>query len=182
MAVILIVDDEPGVRRLLARYLDGLGHDLLESESADAALQVMSKRPAAVVFCDIQMPGHDGLWLAGEIRRQYPTAAIVLATSVTTVAPCVSMQAGVLAYLVKPFRRESVIEALETAVTWHEVTVAIGPHPDETADQLETLVGIAGVNLRPGRLVACRTRAASFGALRYASPRSLPNIQRGRRE
>jgi len=34
MAVILIVDDEPGGRRVLTRYLDGLGHDLLEAESA----------------------------------------------------------------------------------------------------------------------------------------------------
>src|SRR5712691_6620536 len=137
MAVILIVDDEPGARRLLARCLAGLRHEILEAESADAALQQMAQRAAALVFCDIQMPGRDGLWLAAEVRRQYPAAAIVLATSVSTVPPRLSMQTGVLAYLVKPFRREFVIEALETALKWHDATVATGPRPEDTIDGLE---------------------------------------------
>jgi CheY-like chemotaxis protein len=53
MAVILIVDDEHSVRQVLARWIQGAGHEILEAESADAALEVMEKQPAAVVFCDI---------------------------------------------------------------------------------------------------------------------------------
>jgi FixJ family two-component response regulator len=65
------------------------------------------------------MPRRDGLWLTAELRKRYLTTAIVLATQVSTVAPQISMQAGVLAYLVKPFRQESVIHALEAALAWH---------------------------------------------------------------
>ena len=57
----------------------------------------MEKQPAAVVFCDIQMPGHDGIWLTAELRKLYRKTAVVLATGVSTVAPGVSMQSGVLA-------------------------------------------------------------------------------------
>lgn len=130
MALILIVDDEHGVRQVLARWIQGAGHETLEAESADAALRVMEKQPAAVAFCDIQMPGHDGLWLTAELRKRYRETAIVLATGVSTVAATISMQAGVLAYLVKPFSRESVIPALEAALAWHTNAVDAGPRPE----------------------------------------------------
>jgi len=136
MALILIVDDEPSVREILARWIRGAGHEIVEAESAEAALQAMEKQPAAVVFSDIQMPGHDGLWLTAELRKRYRTTAIVLATSVSTVAPNVSMQAGVLAYLVKPFSHESVLRALETALAWHTDTVGTGPRPEDTPERL----------------------------------------------
>ena len=137
MAPILIVDDEESVRQVLGRWIQSAGHEKLEAESADAALQVMEKQPAAVVFCDIQMPRRDGLWLTGELRKRYPKTAVVLATQVSTVAPRISMQAGVLAYLVKPFGRESVLEALAAALAWHTETVATGPRPEDTPERLQ---------------------------------------------
>lgn len=132
MALILIVDDEANVRQVLKRWIEKSGHEVLEVESADAALQIMEKRPADVVFCDIQMPEHDGLWLTIELRKRHANSAVVLATAISTVAPRTSMQAGVLAYLVKPFNRESVIDALEGALAWHADIVATGPHAEDT--------------------------------------------------
>ena len=137
MALILIVDDEHSVRQVLARWIQGAGHEILEAESANAALEVMEKQPAAVVFSDIQMPRHDGLWLTAELRKRYRTTAVVLATQVSTVAPHISMQAGVLAYLVKPFSQESVIHALKAALAWHTDTVATGPRPEDTPERLQ---------------------------------------------
>ena len=137
MALILIVDDEHSVRHVLARWLQSAGHEIVEAESADAALQVMEKQPAAVVFSDIQMPRHDGLWLTAELRKRYPTTAVVLATQVSTVAPRISMQAGVLAYLVKPLSQESVIHALEAALAWHTDTATTGPRPEDTPERLQ---------------------------------------------
>ena len=132
MALILIVDDEPSVRRLLARWLQGAGHKIVEAESADAALRVMEATPAAVVFSDIQMPGHDGRWLTAEVRRRYPSTAVILATSVSTIAPQISMQAGVLAYLVKPFNQEAVAHALDSALAWHADNM-LGRRSDDAA-------------------------------------------------
>lgn len=137
MALVLIVDDEADIRRVLRRWIAGAGHEVAEADSAAAALEALARTPADVVFCDVQMPGdHDGLWLAGELRRRYPASAVVLATGVTTVPPETSLRAGVLAYLVKPFERTRLIEALETAVKWHEDAKAAGPRPEDTGDRL----------------------------------------------
>lgn len=137
MALILTVDDESSVRRILTRWIEGAGHKTLEAESADAALEVLESHPAAVVFSDIQMPRRDGLWLTAEVRRRYPTTAVILATSVTSVAPQVSMQVGVLAYLVKPFNQKAVLDALAIALAWHTETVAAGPRSEDTDDALQ---------------------------------------------
>lgn len=137
MNPVLIVDDEPAIRHLLSRWLGDAGHTCAEAENADAALAAMAASAAPVVFCDIQMPGHDGLWLTRQLRTQYPTTAIVLATGITTVPPNISMQSGVLAYLVKPFRREAVLDALRQALRWHELAVSAGleRHDTDTVEQ-----------------------------------------------
>jgi putative two-component system response regulator len=127
MASVLIVDDERPIRQLVGRWLRDAGYTFREAEHSEAAIAAMAAEPAAVVFCDIQMPGHDGLWLTRQLRQQYPMTAVVLATGVTTVPPNVSMQSGVLAYLVKPFRRETLLSALAQALRWHEEAAAAGP-------------------------------------------------------
>jgi len=131
VAKVLIVDDEPRVRELMRRQLEHSGHDLYEAEDAQAALDAMVQVPCDVIFCDIQMPGRDGLWLTAELRKLYPMAAVVLATGVSSVPPKVSMQAGVLAYLVKPFTRQALLTALATAVQWVDDTRTHGAKAED---------------------------------------------------
>jgi DNA-binding NtrC family response regulator len=144
MPKVLVVDDEPSIRQLVGRWLGDAGHDYAAAESADAALAAMETSPAAVVFCDVQMPGHDGIWLTRQLRALYPTTAVVLATGVTTVPPNVSMQSGVLAYLVKPFRRETLLDALVTGLKWHREAsdAGIKRHDPDVLDKwLDSLEG-----------------------------------------
>ena len=115
---VLIVDDEERVRRLLRRWVEENGHTVLEAGTAEDALAVLEKNPADVAFCDLQMGGKDGLWLTREIRNRHPRTAVVLATGISTVPPALSMQAGVVAYLVKPFEREHVQQTLALTETW----------------------------------------------------------------
>lgn len=137
MSHVLIVDDEAGIRRILRRWIADAGHEVGEADSAATALQALEARPADVVFCDVQMPGdHDGLWLTGEVRRRYPMSAVVLATGVSTVPPRISLQAGVIAYLIKPFEHRRLLDSLETAVKWNEDTKAAGPRPEDTGSRL----------------------------------------------
>jgi CheY-like chemotaxis protein len=131
MATVLIVDDESHVRDLLGHLIRKAGHEVIEADSAEAALRMMALHQVAVVFTDIQMPGHDGRWLTVELRKQYPLSAIVLATSVSDLEPAITLRFGVLSYLLKPFSKEAVLEALRTALAWHEGTVANGPEAIE---------------------------------------------------
>jgi response regulator of citrate/malate metabolism len=64
------------------------------------------------------MPGANGLWLADQIRDQHPTTAIVLATADADIPPTESLRSGIVAYLVKPFRRNQVTRAAEEGIRW----------------------------------------------------------------
>jgi FixJ family two-component response regulator len=94
----------------------------------------MTANPAAVVFCDVQMPGQGGLWLAGVLRGQFPQSAIILATGVTTVPATTTLRPGIIAYLTKPFSASDVRTALESAMVWHDAAVASGVQLSASTD------------------------------------------------
>lgn len=136
MAQLLIVDDESAMRHSIRRCVEGQGHVVHEAENAQAALAALAEAPADVVFCDVQMPGEDGVWLTGQIRNRYPSTAVILATGVTSVASSTGMRAGVMAYLVKPFTQAALLNALTVALDWHAGVLASGPRPDDVGDPL----------------------------------------------
>jgi CheY-like chemotaxis protein len=116
MSAILIVDDEPSVRRMLTRMLTPAGHHTKEAESAEMALSMLAAEPVDLVISDVQMPGRDGLWLIARMRESFPTIPVVLATGDDTVPPAASFQPGIVAYLLKPLRRELVLAAVARAI------------------------------------------------------------------
>lgn len=92
------------------------GYETKEAESAELALSLLAAEPIHVVISDVQMPGHDGLWLTAKIRESFPKIPIVLATGDDTVPPAASFQPGIVAYLLKPLRRELVLAAVARAI------------------------------------------------------------------
>jgi DNA-binding NtrC family response regulator len=134
MSSVLIVDDEAPIREFLTRWLRASKYDTMEASSADVALTVIGQQEPDVVLCDVNMPGHDGLWLMEQIRMRFPRVAIVLATANDEVPPAISMRRGVVEYLVKPFERRAVLGAVSEAVKWRESVAAApiaatGPDP-----------------------------------------------------
>jgi two-component system response regulator GlrR len=134
---VLIVDDETAIRQLLSRWIAALGYRVTGADSAERGVAAMEIDPAAVVFCDIQMPGQGGLWLTSALRARFPDAAIILATGVTTVASAASMRSGVLAYLTKPFDKGAVEDAVHAGMSWHKETTAAGPQPADEGDGVQ---------------------------------------------
>ena len=124
MAIVLVVDDEAQMRTLLVRWIGNDGFETQEAETAQAALASMEANPADIVVCDVRMPGESGLWLAAELRTRFPEAAILLATGDRTIAPHITMQPGIVAYLTKPFTREDMINAIQLAAQWHRTAVS----------------------------------------------------------
>src|SRR2546428_12263258 len=119
MASVLIVDDEPDVRNALKIFLRPAGHEVTEASDAESALSMMADGAPAVVLCDVHLrDGPNGLWLADRIRELHPTTAMILATGDSTVPPVHSLRKGIIAYLIKPFRREDVIQAVEDGIPW----------------------------------------------------------------
>jgi putative two-component system response regulator len=101
---VLIVDDEPRMRRTLARMLDSAHYASVGVASVQAARTAMGEETFDLVLCDLKMPGEDGLTLVEEIQAAPGDTAVLLATVVDS--PEVAHAATVLGangYLVKPF-------------------------------------------------------------------------------
>jgi DNA-binding NtrC family response regulator len=129
---ILIVDDEAQIRELLGRWLEAAGYEIREADTAERALEIMAERAAVVVMCDVEMPGNGGIWLAEQLRQRFPLSAMVLATALDTVPPVTSMKSGIVEYLVKPFERKRVLNAVAAGVAWHTGAAArlLQPEPE----------------------------------------------------
>ncbi len=117
MARILVVDDEAPIRDILSRRLTQWGHEVVTAPGADAAVEEMSKTPAQIVFSDVVMPLHDGVWLAKQIRERWPETVIVAVSGAQEMNTVVQMrQYGAVDYVVKPIGREMLHQALERAL------------------------------------------------------------------
>ena len=118
---VLIVDDEEGVRSLLARWLESSGYQVSVANGADAALAAFEKDPPALVLCDIRMPGRDGMWLAARVRQDFPETAVIMSSGVQDAhAAEECLRYGVVEYLTKPFGRDRLREAVERGMHWHQ--------------------------------------------------------------
>jgi adenylate cyclase len=117
MSKILVVDDEASIRDILSRRLTQWGHEVVTAPGAEAALAEMEKSPAQIVFADVIMPIHDGLWLAKELRERWPDTVIVAVRGALEVETVVKMRkVGAIDYVTKPIGREMLHQALERAL------------------------------------------------------------------
>lgn len=118
MASVLIVDDEAAVRSVLRRMAESGGHAVRTAGDAHTALSALQTEGAEVVLTDVHMVGPNGLWLADQIREQFPLSAIVLATGDSTIPPIESLRRGIVGYILKPFQRRPVLDAIENGARW----------------------------------------------------------------
>jgi len=110
---ILVVDDDEGVRRVLSRWTEDLGYRVRAAADADQAMAAMQDSPVDVALCDVRMPGRDGIWLVDQLLRSYPNTSIVLATGLVELDPALTLRAGVVGYIVKPFNRTELDDVIQ---------------------------------------------------------------------
>ena len=104
MQTVLIVDDEPRLRKALARSLDQEQFRTLVAVCAEQALELLARRKIDLVITDLVMPGMDGLALTRRIRRSVADTKIIIITAYGTSESKQEAEAlGVSAYLAKPF-------------------------------------------------------------------------------
>jgi putative two-component system response regulator len=113
---VLVVDDDSSTRDFLRHWLEMMGYAVKEAASADSALAMMLTDPAAIVLCDIDMPGHDGLWFAERALSQWPSTAIVFASGVDKMETIERARwLGAVDYVQKPFQWEMIAQAMRRA-------------------------------------------------------------------
>jgi putative two-component system response regulator len=139
MSYVLIVDDDGSIRRLLHRWVDAEGVRAVEATSAEQGLLIASQEAPAVALCDIQLPrGQNGFWLVEHLRRLYPETVAVMTTGVNAFDAAVTgIRAGVIDYVVKPFSRAQVSQALARAVAEHQSRISSGAARDQAGNSAD---------------------------------------------
>ncbi len=102
--LLLVVDDEAPVLRVIERMAARVGYDVLTCSSAAQAMQALLARPADVAMIDLRMPHVNGLDLLKQIRAVTPSCEVILMTGHASVDSAVeAIKLGAREYLVKPF-------------------------------------------------------------------------------
>ena len=101
---VLVVDDEPIVRKLVKRIVEKSGYEVDSFADATSAIKAMRTRDYPLVISDIKMPEKDGIWLLKEIKKEFPDTQVVMLTASDDLEDAIAcLNYGAERYLLKPF-------------------------------------------------------------------------------
>jgi two-component system response regulator GlrR len=114
---ILLVDDDPGLLRLLSIRLRAEMYDVEAVESAHKALALLSRFRPDLVITDLRMDEMDGIGLLKELQRRSPGLRVLIITAHGTIPDAVTAtQSGAFGFLTKPIDKDELLETVERAI------------------------------------------------------------------
>lgn len=119
---ILVVDDQPGIRRLVRRLLELDGYVVIDFGDGESAVRTLPELPPlACALLDLTMPSMDGLTLSRALREQRQSLPIVFMSGYdrNQVLQTNMVDEGELSFLAKPFTRQGLLAVISTASTPH---------------------------------------------------------------
>ncbi|HVZ54882.1 MAG TPA: response regulator transcription factor [Pseudolabrys sp.] len=120
---ILVIDDEPPIRKLLRMGLNTQGYDVLEAPSGKAGLELLAQKPDLVIL-DLGLPDVQGLDLLGTIRARNESVPVVVLSSRGDEAGKVqALDLGADDYVTKPFGMDELLARMRAALR-HQLQVA----------------------------------------------------------
>jgi len=113
----LVVDDEPAIRRFLRTSLRAEGYDLVEAETGEVAIAEICRREPELVLLDLGLPGIDGLEVIRRVRGAGSAVPIIVLTSRADEAGKVeALDLGADDYVTKPFGMEGLLARIRAAL------------------------------------------------------------------
>jgi putative two-component system response regulator len=119
---ILVVDDDPRVLLYVTLLLKSHHYSVVGCPSADEALEQFPNIPCAAVITDIKMPNISGLEFLAAIHEYCPEIPVILMTGYADLDTAIdAIDKGAFQFIKKPFRSETLINALEKAMKYHQL-------------------------------------------------------------
>jgi two-component system KDP operon response regulator KdpE len=115
-ATVLIVDDEPQIRRLLQGTLARAGYRVAEAASGRQALEALGEAQPDVVLLDLGLPDRDGIELIPAIRKHSKAAILVVSAREGTEQKVTALDLGAVDYVTKPFDTEELLARVRAAL------------------------------------------------------------------
>lgn len=166
---VLVVDDEPPIRRFLRTSLTAQGYDIVEAEDGTKALEEVRRRSPDLLVLDLGLPGIDGLEVIRRLRGSgVSLPIIVLSSRVDEAGKVEALDLGADDYVTKPFGVEELLARIRTAMR-HKLQQQ-GERPlfrsgDLTVDLVRRVVAVRGdeVKLSPREYDLLRILVAHAG-------------------
>ncbi|HUY63976.1 MAG TPA: response regulator [Acidimicrobiales bacterium] len=137
---VVIAEDEAIIRLDLKEILEAEGYEVVgETGRGDEAVELVAAHQPDLAILDVKMPGMDGIEAARRITAEHRTAALILTAFSQRNLIEDARDAGVAAYLVKPFQRAELIPAIEVAIARFEEQRAIEEEHARLATEVANL-------------------------------------------
>lgn len=116
MARLLVIDDSPTSRAIVARLVEGL-HSTAQSPNGSSALALLEHESFDAVLLDLLMPGMDGPSVLAELSRRHPSIPVVVITAdIQETTRSRVFELGAAAIVNKPLQREKLLAGIEQAL------------------------------------------------------------------
>ncbi|EOG5632436.1 two-component system response regulator GlrR [Salmonella enterica subsp. enterica serovar Mississippi] len=116
-AHLLLVDDDPGLLKLLGMRLISEGYSVVTAESGQEGLRVLHREKVDLVISDLRMDEMDGMQLFTEIQKVQPGMPVIILTAHGSIPDAVAAtQKGVFSFLTKPIDRDALYKAIDEAL------------------------------------------------------------------
>lgn len=167
LGTILVVDDDPSIRRGVAAELEAAGYATMEAADGDEGARLAADRPPDLVLTDLAMPVADGFELIARLRRAGRTPIVVLSVRGGDADKIRALDLGADDYVVKPFSVPELLARVRAQLRRHsaEGAAAVLEFPGLTLDRDRRRVAVDGreVHLTPTELAILEVLAAHAG-------------------
>jgi two-component system KDP operon response regulator KdpE len=113
---ILVVDDDPQIRRVMKATLVGHSYEVIEARTGEDALEILPKESPNLILLDMNMPGMGGIETCRAIRAGSDTPVIILSVRNTEKDKVAALDAGADDYVTKPFGIEELLARIRAAL------------------------------------------------------------------
>jgi len=123
---VLVVEDEPDVRKVIKRILTKAGYDVIEAEDGEKAIEAINEgeNPVLlnVIISDIRMPKMNGIEAINYFQQQWPRVPIIVLTGIPDMEMAIGfLKKGIVDYLVKPVEPEKLTSTVAKALEQREL-------------------------------------------------------------
>ncbi len=134
---VLVVEDEPSIRKFIAINLERSGFDVLEAETGEKGLEMAAAYKPEVMVLDVMLPGIDGFQVCARLREEMPELIIIMLTARgQDIDKITGLEIGADDYMVKPFNPRELTARIRTVLRRSEIIKT----PDDTPLTYKNLV------------------------------------------